>query len=210
MRSCKCGKEIKPEAATNTRFWDMNYCSKYCREFDERGLEKVNRGEKLRGEGNKNWKNFTGFFDYPTISSECICCGSEVKLHKTQDHSKPYCSRSCLNKIHRMPKSRKSVFVFTMLRIMKHRYLNNEGEERWISGNMMFNLMQNMGGHPYKNGYPMIMNIWAARGLLIKREQGYTTDRGASAKHNVFCFNPTYLEVPLGKAFYECAGAKWE
>lgn len=211
MRSCTCGKPIKSESATNVRFWDEEYCSRYCREYDERGLEMVNRADMLKEKGSKHYKNFSGIWSYPSIKAKCICCGEEtVTLTKTNDQDKPYCSRTCHNRIHRMPKARKSQIVFTMLRVMKHRYLNYEGSEQWLSGSAMYNIMQKMGGHPFKNGYPMIMKIWAGRGLLLKRDSNYRNEEGQSRKEVIYCFNPAHLDKPLGKAFYECAGVSWE
>jgi hypothetical protein len=210
MRSCLCGNEIKPDATTNILFWDEDYCSRYCREFDEKGLEMENRGERLKQEGNKNWKNFKGFMDYPKIASDCICCGKEITLTKTQQSHKLYCGRACHSKIHRMPKARKSVFVFTMLRILKHRYLNYQGSEQWISGNAMYALMQKAGSHPYKNGYPNLMRIWASRGLLEMKSHDYYNDEGQKRTQNIFRFNPDYLDKPLGKAYYQCAGVPFD
>jgi len=210
MRSCVCGTNINENSANNFRFWDENYCSRYCREYDEQGLEKVNRADVLKERGSKHYKNFSGMWDYPVIKSDCICCGKEIELMKTKDADRPYCSRTCHSRIHRMPKARKSQFVFTMLRIMKHRYLNYEGSEQWLSGSAMYNIMQRMGGHPFRNGYPMLMKIWAGRGLLLKRDSNYRNEDGMSRKEIIYCFNPAHLDKPLGKAFYECAGATWE
>jgi hypothetical protein len=210
MKTCICGNEVKPEVVTTLCFWEENYCSIYCRLYDERGLEKVNRGEVLKETGSKHYKNFKSFWDYPLIPSECITCGEELLLSKTKEPSKPYCSHKCSTKIHRNPKVRKAIFVFTMLRIMRHRHLYYEGEQQWVSGNNMYAIMQRMGGHPQKNPYSMTMRIWAKRGLLIEREGEYRDERGSKRPQKQYKFNPAFLEVPLGKAFYEVAGAKWE
>jgi hypothetical protein len=210
MKSCLCGKEINAEATTNYVFWEEDYCSTYCRLFDERGLEKVNRGESLKEKGNPNWKNFTGFFDYPEIKSECVCCGKEVILSKTAEPSKPYCSRACHTKIHRHPKSRKSQFVFTMLRVMKHYTKKRSGGDEWICSSRMYSIMQRMGCHPEKNPYAMLMRIWASRGVLDTKDSSHHSERGTKLSIKEYRFKPSLLEMPLGKVFYEYAGVTFD
>ena len=210
MKTCICGNSVKPESSTTLCFWEEDYCSMYCRLYDERDLEKVNRADVLEATGSKHYKNFSGMWDYPKISSECVTCNKEVVLSKTQYHSKPYCSPKCSSKIHRNPKVRKAIFPFTMLRIMRHRHRYYTGEQQWLSGNNMYNIMQRMGGHPHKNPYSMLMRIWAKRGLLLEKDALHIDERGSKRPQKQYKFNPAFLEVPLGKAFYEVAGARGE
>jgi len=212
MKDCVCGKPIDNSKTTNTHFWEEKYCSKYCRLFNENNMEKENRGEKLRLEGNPNWKNFTGFFDYPVIKTECVCCGNEVLLKKTKDANKPYCSKACLAKINKHPKSRKSIFVFTMLRILKHRSKYYEGGEMWLTSQKVNHFMQRHGYHPEKGAakYVMLLRIWASRGALEVREAKHLTERGVMNTIKEYRFNPAHMNKPLGKVFYECAGVPFD
>ena len=210
MKACICGNPINSEATTNPVFWEEDFCSTYCRLFDERGLEKVNRGELLKEKGNPNWKNFKGFFDYPEIQSECQCCGKEVVLSKTQEPSKPYCSRACHTKIHRHPKSRKSQFVFTMLRVMKHYAKTKKDGRQWVNSAEMYLLMQRMGCHPEKNPYAMLMRIWASRGVLEQKDSSHHSETGNKLSIKEYRFKPSLLNEPLGKVFYEYAGASFD
>ena len=206
MNKCVCGNKINVNSIKNRTFWDEEYCSNYCRIFDERNMKKVNRAETVKAKGSKHYKNFSGFWDYPIIESECQCCGNKIELSKTESPSKIFCSKECINLIKSHPKSKKSHMVFTMFRVMRHWVQYKQEDEQWLNSNSLFYIMQRMGTHPRKNPYAFLLKIWASRGVLEMRDSNYRNERGVTLKIKEYRFNKKHLDVPLGKLFYQSVG----
>ena len=93
-----------------------------------------------------------------------------------------------------------------MLRVMKYYAKYKQEEEQWLNSNSLFYIMQRMGTHPRKNPYGSLLKLWATRGVLQMRDSNYRNERGIKLRIKEYRFNEKYLDVPLGKVFYESVG----
>lgn len=203
MATCKCGRSITPNSNAAS-FCEEQYCSKYCRLFDERNMEMENRADKLKESGSKFHKNFSGFWDYPEIKDECLCCGGEVILRYNDcDCDRRYCSRECSRKILTSKKVRKSAKVFPMLYFLRHERLHG-GNDGWVTNERIMEVMQRKNNQSGKSAvWPSILRLWISRGWVEKRQE-YRGGRYISEyrMRKEIIESPT----PLGQQYLMAAG----
>jgi len=204
MATCKCGRAIT--YVDTASFCEEHYCSKYCRLFDERNIERVNRGEKLKEKGSKFHKNFSGFWDYPEIKDECLCCGGEVILrYNESDCDRRYCSRKCSRRILTTKKVRKSAKVFPMLYFLKHErlYGSNDG---WVTNERIMEVMQRKNNQSGKMGvWPSILRLWISRGWIEKKRRYVGGLKDYSSEYRMR-MEIVESPIPLGKQYLIAAG----
>jgi len=103
--------------------WEETYCSKYCRLFDEQGLEMVPfDGGSVHHKNKLRW---------PRIPITCEMCDAEMLLvHDIEKSNTRYCSQDCWNKLKKCQK-RWIQRTVNMLNFLYHR--RNYHGEGWVS-----------------------------------------------------------------------------
>ena len=186
MRKCSCGREIDPYALSAS-FFEEDYCSEYCRVFDQKGLKIVN-GEEKYGKA-----QFKGFNWWPVIEINCEMCEKSTELrYDWENANRQFCSRACFNKM-KMVKKRRSQMHYAALRLLRHRH--RHCVDGWISAATMCEIMnrrRDFTGNPRRWGN--MMTKWVKRGIVESR----------SEHPREYRLKNEYLNVPLAKLFYEC------
>ena len=192
--NCECGKPVPKRGGG--AFFETHYCSRYCREFYTKGLERIPKKSS-----SKHHKNH---FSYPEIDSECEGCGNQIKIlpmKADKGRSQSWCSRSCLNALRKAP-MRRPHLVFAMLSLLKHRRKYNI-YGGWMDSHFVFTMMQRFNNSSGKNSYPSLLSIWTKKGVLESRKI-------SSDSPTEYRISDWGLNNPLGKVIFEAKGIKWE
>lgn len=199
---CICGNPILKSHIHNQAavFFEEDYCSRYCREFDLRGLEKVDKSTISGYEGHKNQMS------YPSIFVDCDVCGEPAEMKKgaggSKGNNRIFCSNECYGQIKTFPKVRKSLMVYSMLRLLRHvrEYGQNDG---WLTSNDINTMMQKRFVSA-KNPWPMILRRWTANGMIEKRSISHLV-HGKSQMITEYRLAEQHMTGPLGKHYMEAA-----
>ncbi len=183
-----CESRINPHhSARKSSFYDVDYCSTYCRKFVEEGHKMVNGMDKT---GHKNMK---GLEWWPKLSFDCEVCGDAYEVNKTNSKLL-FCSNYCSKALQKNANIRKASNLLATFKMMQHKrkYGNEKG---WLSSNSIYEIMKNRGDVAY-NSYPSIFKLWASKGLIEVRS--------INNRMNEYRIAERFITEPIGKFMIQC------
>ena len=118
-----CSRKLntnKPQKGESV--YDTIYCSKYCRIFDERKLEKIPYSSRNKYHKNK--------ITWPSIEAPCQMCYKTLTLvHNLEKRNKSFCSTECWNRLNSCQKGiQRTMHILSILE-----YRRRYGESLWDS-----------------------------------------------------------------------------
>lgn len=158
-------KPFKSKGGRGTISYESTYCSRYCREFYERGLEKAPISDS---------KHHKGIFGYPAIEMPCEMCSGTVTLKRNnyESASRYFCSTDCFNKL-KSAKGRKVYVIWRVLSTIRH--FNDKLGVREISPQQILGIINSDKLVGIKNDRSLrgLLNRWMAAGLISKKDESY-------------------------------------
>ena len=158
-------KPFKSKGGRGTIRYETHYCSRYCREFDERGLKKLPISDS---------KHHKGIFGYPAIEVACEMCSEKVILKRTnyESASRYFCSKACFNKM-KSAKGRKVYVIWRVLSTIRH--LSEKVGIKKITPDEILATINNdtLIGTDAKKMRGMLSR-WITAGIISKDEKHYT------------------------------------
>lgn len=158
-RKINVTKSLKGDLA-----YEDTYCSRYCRKFEERKLEKV----PFDG-GNKHHKNK---LRWPEILTPCLMCDKPTKLViSVECRNRAYCSKSCWNKLKSCQK-RGLHRTMNILSLLEHKRLYH-GDD-WMNPSTISEIC---GGHGIRcspTTVGLTLKRWRTAGIVDEHSSGLT------------------------------------
>ena len=156
-RPIKCLAPQKGDMA-----WEETYCSKYCRLFEEKGLEMVAFDSDFVGhKGQLRW---------PRITINCEMCDKEMSLvHDIERSNKTYCSRKCWNNLKSCQK-RGIHRTLNMLHLLVHRRKHHG--QGWLNPAEISERCGRKGQMCSPTSVGLCMKRWREAGIVEARLRG--------------------------------------
>ena len=156
-RPVKCDTPQKGDVA-----WEEHYCSKYCRLFDEKGLEKVPFAGDCPHHNNK--------LRWPVIPIKCEMCGEDLGLiHDIEKSNQAYCSKKCWNEVKKSQK-RGIHRTLNMLHLLQHR--RKYHGEGWLAPAEISERCGRKGQMCSPTSVGLCMKRWREAGIVHARIRG--------------------------------------
>jgi len=157
---------------------EPKFCSRYCRLFHDRGLEKINGAEKY------GKRQYEGFNWWPKIAVDCDKCGESFNLASQCDHNNQvFCTIKCANAVKTSKK--KAMRDYQLLRILRTLGWENQVNEGWLSPDLIAKKLCQFNYTANSNTVAGVMRRWVSRGV-VERKPG------------LYRIAPAYREKPLG------------
>ena len=171
-RPIKCHAPQKGDMA-----WEENYCSKYCRLYDEKGLNMVPFDSDCPNHKNK--------LRWPRIPISCQMCDNDLLLvHDIEKSNQAYCSKKCWNTL-KSSQKRGIQRTINMLHFLEHRrkYHSNG----WSSPSEISDKCGRKGNMCSPTTVGLSMKRWREAGIVHARL------RGGSQNGHEYRFRPAGL-----------------
>ena len=195
--STNANKPFKAKGGRGTITYESTYCSRYCREYDERNMEK---------EPISDSKHHKGIFGFPPIEVPCEMCSGTVTLKRTnyESASRHFCSTDCFNKL-KSAKGRKVYVIWRVLSTMRH--FNDKLGIKKISPQQIMEIINNDKLIGIKNDKSLrgVLNRWMAAGLITKDGSHYNYHKDGLRGKPLGLFIYDYLNMSYAErmAFLE-------
>jgi len=185
--NCFCSNPINPCSAQSA-IWEENYCSKYCREFDSRGLETI------KGDIKTGLKQMSGLRYMPKIEISCDYCGDGFDLSSGRGATSNanFCSRDCFLKISKL-NIQKSFLHYNMIKVLLHHRKFKDG---WLSVSALNEIMAR--SRNFKSNtrrLSQLLRLWVSRGLIDKKQ--------INTRVTEYRLNEIGINNPIGKVFVD-------
>ena len=148
MKSCYCGRQIDPHAALHTtNRIEEDYCSTYCRLYQERGMEKDSIGRPI----------------HPHIEIPCDMCGESLILkYEFEKSNRSFCSRACYSAL-RGVRKRRGHIQYCILKVLKHK-------NKWMTAEEICNITGRY-GDTLSNTMRIcrLLMRWVTRGVVQRK-----------------------------------------
>ena len=190
-KRCFCSQTINP-SLEGSAIYEEDYCSTYCRIYDEKGLEPINGQEKT------GLKQLSGLMYSPVVKMPCDYCGVEFRLKGSEKRkmNANFCSKECHKKITKL-KIKKSLLNYTIIKSLHHHKKHGEG---WITLDRLNEIMsRSRNFKSTSRRLSMFLKTWIGRGLVEKKMVG-------SKSH--YRLSDMGLNYPIAKVFVDCIPKK--
>ena len=181
-QSCPvCDREIRAEnPSKGDSIYEEQYCSHYCRLFEEQGLEKIPRLNKYH----------TGMFRWPEIHIPCEMCAKPTLLsYEIERGNRKFCSIKCHHLL-KSAKKRHMELGHLLLSILKHR-ATYFPKKSWMGSNLIAEYLARTTRQINSQRVTSMLKRWIACGLVDSKNREYR-------------FNLKKLgKTPLAKAMYD-------
>jgi len=146
---------------------EPKFCSRYCRLFHDRGLEKINGAEKY------GKRQYEGFNWWPKIAVDCDKCGESFNLASQCDHNNQvFCGNKCANAVKTSKK--KAMRDYQLLRILRTLGWENQmNEGGWLSAEMVAKKLCQYNYKANSHTVAGIMKRWVSRGIVERKPSHY-------------------------------------
>lgn len=142
--------------------YEENYCSKYCRLYDERNLELV--------AFDTNAPTHNGKLKWPHISITCDMCDGETHLvHDIEKSNRAYCSVGCWNKL-KSSQKRGIHRTINMLLLLEHR--KKYYRDAWMTPADISERCGRKGQMCSPTSVGLCMKRWRTAGIIEARLHG--------------------------------------
>ena len=142
---------------------EPKFCSRYCRLFHDRGLEKINGAEKY------GKMQYEGFNWWPKIPVDCDKCGESFNLASQCDHNNQvFCTIKCANAVKTSKK--KAMRDYQLLRILRTLGWENQVNEGWLSAALIAKKLCQFNYTANSNTVAGVMKRWTARGIVESKK----------------------------------------
>ena len=158
---------------------EPNFCSRYCRLFHERGLEKINGAEKY------GKAQYEGFNWWPKISVNCDLCNEDFNLTSSSEHNNQvFCTIKCATTVKTSKK--KAMRDYQSLRILRTLGWENKlSEGGWVSSEVIAKKLCQYNYKANSGSVAGFMRKWVSRGIV-------------EHKPGLYRLVPAYREKPIG------------
>lgn len=188
-----CGYELNGETsghAAHSTHLDRDFCSRYCREYVEQGLQPINGAEKY------GKSQFSGFNWEPKIVIRCDNCGDKAHLaaaRGSNENNRWFCSRDCHNQLKKAgKKSNRDYNILRILRELGWRTTPNK-KGRWMYADEISKTMELFKFKCNGSSAGQVLRLYASRGIVEIKED----ERGYGPK--TYRLKPSLRKVPLAK-----------
>ena len=166
MNSCSlthCGRSIRADnPSKGDRVYEEDYCSHYCRVFEEQGLERIPRLSKYH----------SGRFRWPEIHIPCeMCAEPTLLIHDIEKGNRQFCSTTC----HHLLKSGKKRHMdmgHLLLSILKHR-ATYYPKISWMKAELIAGYMGRTTRQITLHRVSSMLKRWVASGIVEHNDTEY-------------------------------------
>ena len=177
-----CDRAIRADnPSKGDRIYEEQYCSHYCRIFEERGLKKIRKSDN---------KYHSGMFRWPKIHIPCqMCAEPTLLIHDIEKGNRQFCSTTC-HHLFKGARKRHMDMGHLLLSILKHKATYSP-KTSWMKAHLIAEYMGRTTQQitPYR--VSSMLKRWIACGLVEYKNLEYR-------------FNLKKLgKTPLAKAMYD-------
>lgn len=142
--------------------YEENYCSKYCRLYDEQNLKWVAYDTTCA--------NHKGKLKWPSIPISCAMCNGEIHLlHDIEKSNRSYCSIDCWNKL-KSSQKRGIHRTLNMLSLLQHRRKHHR--DAWMAPADISERCGRKGQMCSPTSVGLTMKRWITSGIIESRLHG--------------------------------------